>query len=60
MIPNTGTRTEAVKDGLQAVTHEEFYNSMIHNRIVVSILVDSWAPQDPASRFTIVLSAKKT
>ena len=49
MIPNTGTRTEAVKDGLQAVTHEEFYNSMIHNRIVVSILIDSWAPQNPAS-----------
>ena len=49
MIPNTGTRTEAVKDavkdGLQAVTHEEFYNLMIHNRIVVSILIDSWAPQ---------------
>ena len=53
MIHNTGTRTEAVKDAVKdavkAVTHKEFSNSMIHNRIVVSILVDSCAPQNPAS-----------
>ena len=43
MIHHTGT--DAVKDAViaavKAVTHEEYYNSMIHNRIVVSILVDS-------------------